>query len=190
MRFLTLSHVQMEHIKIYQSTDCLIGFERFLRLRRKLTKFMVSGTNCTNAGWPLHLLLWDIYRKCILLCPPILSAWDICEISILLCPISPLQQDIHYIFFSICPTTPLQWDIHYIFFSICPYNFPSVFFKMLVILRISKLHKRIFSFTKSGLINEIKVLADAELVLSKSEYMTSDTVMPAYLLIRAVMSWC
>ena len=59
---------------------------------------------------------------------------------------------------------------------------------MLVILRISKLHKRIFSFTKSGLINEIKVLADAELVLSKSEYMTSDTVMPAYLLIRAVMS--
>ena len=40
MRFLTLSHVQMEHIKIYQSTDCLIGFERFLRLRRKLTKFM------------------------------------------------------------------------------------------------------------------------------------------------------
>ena len=153
MRFLTLSHVQMEHIKIYQSTDCLIGFERFLRLRRKLTKFMVSGTNCTNAGWPLHLLLWDIYRKCILLCPPILSAWDICEISILLCPISPLHQDIHYIFFSICPTTPLQWaihyiffsiclttplqwDIHYIFFSICPYNFPSVFFKMLVILRM------------------------------------------------------
>ena len=59
---------------------------------------------------------------------------------------------------------------------------------MLVILRISKLYKRIFSFTKSGLINEIKVLADAELVLSKSEYMTSDTVMPAYLLIRAVMS--
>ena len=49
MGFLTLSHVQMEHIKIYQSTDCLIGFERFLRLRRKLTKFMVSGTNCTIA---------------------------------------------------------------------------------------------------------------------------------------------
>ena len=51
---------------------------------------------------------------------------------------------------------------------------------MLVILRISKLHKRIFSFTKSGLINEIKVLADAELVLSRSEYTTSDTVMPAF----------
>ena len=33
---------------------------------------------------------------------------------------------------------------------------------MLVILRISKLYKRIFSFTKSGLINEIKVLADSE----------------------------
>ena len=44
---------------------------------------------------------------------------------------------------------------------------------MLVILRISKLYKRIFSFTKSGLINEIKVLADAELVLSRSEYTTS-----------------
>lgn len=58
---------------------------------------------------------------------------------------------------------------------------------MLVILRISKLYKRIFSFTKSGLINEIKVLADAELVLSISDYMTSDTVMPVYLLIRAVM---
>lgn len=58
---------------------------------------------------------------------------------------------------------------------------------MPVILRISKLYKRIFSFTKSGLINEIKVLADAELVLSRSEYRTSDTVTPAYLLIRAVM---
>ena len=58
---------------------------------------------------------------------------------------------------------------------------------MLVILRISRLYKRIFSFTKSGLINEIKVLADAELVLSSSEYTTSDTVTPAYLLIRAVM---
>lgn len=58
---------------------------------------------------------------------------------------------------------------------------------MLVILRISKLHKRIFSFTKSGLINEINVLADAELVLSRSEYTASDTVTPAYLLIRAVM---
>ena len=33
---------------------------------------------------------------------------------------------------------------------------------MPVILRISKLYERIFSFTKSGLINEIKVLADAE----------------------------
>ena len=44
---------------------------------------------------------------------------------------------------------------------------------MLVILRISKLYKRIFSFTKSGLINEIKVLADAELVLSRAEYTTS-----------------
>ena len=55
---------------------------------------------------------------------------------------------------------------------------------MLVILRISKLYKRIFSFTKSGLINEIKVLADAELVLSRSEYTTSDTVTPAYLLIN------
>lgn len=32
---------------------------------------------------------------------------------------------------------------------------------MPVILRISKLYKRIFSFTKSGLINEIKVLVDA-----------------------------
>ena len=32
---------------------------------------------------------------------------------------------------------------------------------MPVILRISKLYKRIFSFTKSGLINEIKVLAEA-----------------------------
>ena len=32
---------------------------------------------------------------------------------------------------------------------------------MPVILRISKLYKKIFSFTKSGLINEIKVLADA-----------------------------
>ena len=58
---------------------------------------------------------------------------------------------------------------------------------MLVILRISKLYKGIFSFTKSGLINEIKVLADAELVLSISEYTTSDTVKPAYLLIRDVM---
>ena len=58
---------------------------------------------------------------------------------------------------------------------------------MLVILRISKLHKRIFSFTKSGLINAIKVLADAELVLSRAKYTTSDTVTPAYLLIRAVM---
>ena len=58
---------------------------------------------------------------------------------------------------------------------------------MLVILRISKLYKRIFSFTKSGLINEIKVLTDAELVLSRSEYTTSDAVTPAYLLIRAVM---
>ena len=58
---------------------------------------------------------------------------------------------------------------------------------MPVILRISKLYKGIFSFTKSDLINEIKVLADAELVLSRSEYTTSDTVTPAYLLIRAVM---
>ena len=58
---------------------------------------------------------------------------------------------------------------------------------MPVILRISKLYERIFSFTKSGLINEIKVLADAELVLSRSEYTTSDTVTPAYLLIRTVM---
>lgn len=58
---------------------------------------------------------------------------------------------------------------------------------MPVILRISKLYKRTFSFTKSGLINEIKVLADAELVLSRSEYTASDTVTPAYLLIRAVM---
>ena len=32
---------------------------------------------------------------------------------------------------------------------------------MPVILRISKLYKRTFSFTKSGLINEIKVLAAA-----------------------------
>ena len=32
---------------------------------------------------------------------------------------------------------------------------------MPVILRISKLYKRIFSFTKSSLINEIKVLTDA-----------------------------
>ena len=58
---------------------------------------------------------------------------------------------------------------------------------MLVILRISKLYKRIFSFTKSGLINVIKVLADAELVLSRSEYTTSDTVTPTYLLISAAM---
>ena len=58
---------------------------------------------------------------------------------------------------------------------------------MLVILRISRLYKRIFSFTKSGLINAIKVLADAELVLSRAKYTTSDTVTPAYLLIRAVM---
>ena len=158
MRFLTLSHVQMEHIKIYQSTDCLIGFERFLRLRRKLTKFMVSGTNCTNAGWPLHLLLWDIYRKCILLCPPILSAWDICEISILLCPISPLQQDIHYIFFSICLTTPLQWDIHYIFFSICPHNFPSVFFKMLIILRMCPIAAPGKSISGKKLVTQIIVI--------------------------------
>ena len=61
MRFLTLSHVQMEHIKIYQSTDCLIGFERFLRLRRKLTKFMVSGTNCTNALVDLSICSYGTY---------------------------------------------------------------------------------------------------------------------------------
>ena len=40
---------------------------------------------------------------------------------------------------------------------------------MLVILRISKLHKRIFSFTKSGLINEIKVLAAAASVTPTPE---------------------
>lgn len=40
---------------------------------------------------------------------------------------------------------------------------------MPVILRISKLYKRIFSFTKSGLINEIKVLADAASVTPTPE---------------------
>ena len=40
---------------------------------------------------------------------------------------------------------------------------------MLVILRISKLYERIFSFTKSGLINEIKVLADAASVTPTPE---------------------
>ena len=39
---------------------------------------------------------------------------------------------------------------------------------MPVILRISKLYKRIFSFTKSGLINEIKVLADAGACVEQS----------------------
>ena len=46
---------------------------------------------------------------------------------------------------------------------------------MLVILRISKLYKRIFSFTKSGLINEIKVLADAELVHSLESLQATDS---------------
>ena len=40
---------------------------------------------------------------------------------------------------------------------------------MPVILRISKLYKRIFSFTKSGLINEIKVLAAAASVTPTPE---------------------
>ena len=40
---------------------------------------------------------------------------------------------------------------------------------MPVILRISKLYKRIFSFTKSGLINEIKFLADAASVTPTPE---------------------
>jgi hypothetical protein len=40
---------------------------------------------------------------------------------------------------------------------------------MPVILRISKLYKRIFSFTKSGLINEINVLADAASVTPTPE---------------------
>ena len=40
---------------------------------------------------------------------------------------------------------------------------------MPVILRISKLYKRIFSFTKSDLINEIKVLADAASVTPTPE---------------------
>ena len=49
---------------------------------------------------------------------------------------------------------------------------------MLVILRISKLHKRIFSFTKSGLINEIKVLADAELVNNLEQLAAAASVTP------------
>lgn len=49
---------------------------------------------------------------------------------------------------------------------------------MLVILRISKLYKRIFSFTKSGLINEIKVLADAELVHSLESLQATDSPTP------------
>ena len=40
---------------------------------------------------------------------------------------------------------------------------------MPVILRISKLYKRIFSFTKSDLINEIKVLAAAASVTPTPE---------------------
>ena len=49
---------------------------------------------------------------------------------------------------------------------------------MLVILRISKLYKRIFSFTKSGLINEIKVLADAELVNNLEQLAAAASVTP------------
>ena len=49
---------------------------------------------------------------------------------------------------------------------------------MLVILRISKLYKRIFSFTKSGLINEIKVLADAELVNNLEQLASAASVTP------------
>ena len=49
---------------------------------------------------------------------------------------------------------------------------------MPVILRISKLYKRIFSFTKSGLINEIKVLADAELVNNLEQLAAAASVTP------------
>ena len=49
---------------------------------------------------------------------------------------------------------------------------------MPVILRISKLYKRIFSFTKFGLINEIKVLADAELVNNLEQLATAASVTP------------
>ena len=50
---------------------------------------------------------------------------------------------------------------------------------MLVILRISKLHKRIFSFTKSGLINEIKVLAAAASVTPTPEPPDGDPLLEA-----------
>lgn len=49
---------------------------------------------------------------------------------------------------------------------------------MPVILRISKLYKRIFSFTKSGLINEINVLADAELVNNLEQLAAAASVTP------------
>lgn len=49
---------------------------------------------------------------------------------------------------------------------------------MPVILRISKLYKRIFSFTKSDLINEIKVLADAELVNNLEQLAAAASVTP------------
>ena len=49
---------------------------------------------------------------------------------------------------------------------------------MPVILRISKLYKRIFSFTKSGLINEIKVLTDAELVNNLEQLAAAASVTP------------
>ena len=49
---------------------------------------------------------------------------------------------------------------------------------MPVILRISKLYKKIFSFTKSGLINEIKVLADAELVNNLEQLAAAASVTP------------
>ena len=49
---------------------------------------------------------------------------------------------------------------------------------MPVILRISKLYKRIFSFTKSSLINEIKVLADAELVNNLEQLAAAASVTP------------
>ena len=49
---------------------------------------------------------------------------------------------------------------------------------MPVILRISKLYKRIFSFTKSGLINEIKVLAEAELVNNLEQLAAAASVTP------------
>ena len=50
MRFLTLSHVQMEHIKIYQSTDCLIGFgesSRSLWCQAPIAPMLVDLSICS-----------------------------------------------------------------------------------------------------------------------------------------------